>query len=77
MMDVPDSVPPDPGSPADELLKLKASVRNANDNMGVFRESMRLQSRMLRFTYECLLEQNFTSEQALEIIKTRGTSLMS
>ena len=76
MSDIPDSVPPDPGSPADELLKLQANVRNANNNMSVFRESMRLQSRMLRFTYECLIEQNFSQEQALEIIKTRGSNLM-
>ena len=76
MSDIPDSVPPDPGSPADDLAKLKANVRNANDNMSVFRESMRLQSRMLRFTYECLIEQNFSPEQALEIIKTRGSNLM-
>lgn len=75
MDEVPDGVPPNPDSPAERRCQMQASVHEMRNSQDLLREHIRLQAQATRHTFLCLLQEGFSDQQALDLIKARGPML--
>lgn len=72
---MPDGMPPDADSPAGKRAQLDADVRHMQNCQDSLREVTRLQAQMTMHAFRCLVEEGFSEQQALDLIKARGAML--
>lgn len=73
--DIPDGVPADPDSPAGQRRKMELDMHHMRNSQDLIREHVRMQAQISRHAFTCLLEEGFTEQQALDLIKARGAML--